>query len=212
MNATAALAGILGALFVGVVSPGPSFVLVARTAVARSRRDGLAAALGMGIGGLFFASLALLGLQAVLARVGWLDLGLKLLGGLYLVYLGLAMWRGASAPLALPDSGEHGAANPGRSFAVGLATQLSNPKTAIVYAGVFAALLPPAPPAWLYAALLPLILAIETSWYSAVALVLSSGGPRAAYGRCKRWIDRAAGSIMAVLGLRLIIAAGRSGS
>src|SRR4051812_24434035 len=68
-EALLAIAGILGALAVGVVSPGPSFVLVARTAVALSRRDGLAASIGMGLGGVIFAALALAGLIAVLAQV-----------------------------------------------------------------------------------------------------------------------------------------------
>lgn len=51
MSASLALVGILGALLVGAISPGPSFVLVSRIAVKMSRKDGLAAALGMGIGG-----------------------------------------------------------------------------------------------------------------------------------------------------------------
>jgi threonine/homoserine/homoserine lactone efflux protein len=44
------LLSILGALILGCISPGPSFVFVTRTAVALSRRDGIAAALGMGLG------------------------------------------------------------------------------------------------------------------------------------------------------------------
>ncbi len=47
MEPVTALAGLLGVLLIGSISPGPSFVLFARTAVARSRRDGMAAALGM---------------------------------------------------------------------------------------------------------------------------------------------------------------------
>lgn len=58
---------IAGALATGAMSPGPSFVVVVRTAVALSRRDGIAAALGMGDGGMVFAGLALLGLTAILA-------------------------------------------------------------------------------------------------------------------------------------------------
>ena len=64
--------------------PGPSFVIVARSA-SQSRLDGLASALGMGIGGILFASLALAGLYSVLQTVGWLYLGLKLAGGAYLL-------------------------------------------------------------------------------------------------------------------------------
>jgi threonine/homoserine/homoserine lactone efflux protein len=204
-----AVVGILGALVVGIVSPGPSFVLVARTAVAVSRRDGIAAALGMGLGGVFFASLALVGLQAVLAQIGWLYLGLKLLGGLYLLYLAVGLWRGAADPIALADRSERGRGGWLRSFRLGLATQLSNPKTAVVYGSVFAALLPADPSATIYALLLPPIFILETGWYAVVAAVFSAGRPRAVYLSSKRWIDRVAGSVMAALGLRLIVETSR---
>src|SRR6185437_13522301 len=93
---------ILGVLAVGTVSPGPRFVFVARTSIARSRRDGLAAALGMGAGGVIFALLALLGLRAVLVEHGWVYAALRLAGGIYLLYLALGLWRGATRPLAAP--------------------------------------------------------------------------------------------------------------
>lgn len=199
-----AIFAILGALLIGVVSPGPSFVLVARTAIAVSRRDGLAAAIGMGLGGVFFGTLALVGLTAILAQVAWLYLGLKLLGGLYLVYLAINIWRGARAPIVVPKAATGAASGPGRSFVLGLATQISNPKAAIVYASVFAALLPRSVPGWIYIVLPLLIFTIETGWYAIVALAFSADRPRAAYLRSKAWIDRFAGAVMGLLGLRLI--------
>ena len=63
MQQVTALLGIGAAIAVGAASPGPSFVMVARTAIASSRPDGIYAALGMGIGGLVFATAALLGLH-----------------------------------------------------------------------------------------------------------------------------------------------------
>jgi len=66
MGSSLAVLAVLGAILLGAVSPGPSFVMVARTAIAISRRSGLATALGMGVGGLIFASAALLGLGAIL--------------------------------------------------------------------------------------------------------------------------------------------------
>ena len=68
MELPIALGAIFGAILIGAVSPGPSFVLVARTAIAVSRSAGMATALGMGLGGLMFASAALLGLHVVLTR------------------------------------------------------------------------------------------------------------------------------------------------
>lgn len=57
MPASTAILTILAALLLGAMSPGPSFVIVARNAIGLSRGDGLATALGMGIGGVFLAAL-----------------------------------------------------------------------------------------------------------------------------------------------------------
>lgn len=202
------LLAICGALGVGVVSPGPSFVMVARTSVAASRADGLAAALGMGVGGALFAVLALAGLQLVLAAVPWLYLVLKVGGGAWLAYLGWRIWRSARAPLAMDGpGGARAARRPVRSLALGFVTQVSNPKTALVYASVFAALLPPAMPFAATLALPPLVFVIEAAWYALVAMALSSAAPRAAYLRSKRWIDRIAGGVLTLLGIKLVSSA-----
>ena len=95
MSSIAIFLSIVAALAIGAISPGPSFVLVSRIAVSRSRRAGFAAALGMAVGGVTFAALALLGLNALLMQVSWLYLLLKMAGGLYLIYLGIRIWRGA---------------------------------------------------------------------------------------------------------------------
>lgn len=203
------IASILGALAVGVVSPGPSFVLVARISVAVSRRDGVAAAMGMGVGGVIFASLALLGLQAVLINLPWLYTAVRLLGGAYLLYLAIMLWRGAREPIVLSDAGAPNAAA-GRSFWLGLSTQMSNPKTTIVYASVFAALLPADVPPWLFAALPPLVFPLEAGWYAIVAVAFSTARPRAAYLRAKVWIDLVAGAVIGALGLRLLYDAVRA--
>ena len=208
MNDLLALLGIAGALAIGVVSPGPSFVMIARTAVATTRGEALAAAAGMGVGGFLFGVAALVGLQGLLLAVPSLYIALKVVGGLYLAYLGLRIWRGAAQPLQV-EAAAAGQAAKGRwrAFALGLATQVSNPKTAVVYASVFAAFLPQSFTLQFGAAVLALVLIIETGWYALVALGLSSERPRRAYLRCKRWVDRTAGGVMVLLGLKLVSSA-----
>lgn len=200
-----ALFGILGALTVGVVSPGPSFVMVARTAVASSRTNGICAAFGMGIGGLLFAVAALLGLHGLLLAVPSLYVGLKVAGGLYLAFLGMRMWRSARQPLSSAEhTSRHGDATAGRFLAYGLITQLSNPKAAIIYASVFAAFMPMAPTLGFDLAVIALVFTVETAWYALVAVALSSQRPRRAYLGYKAWLDRVAGGIMIALGLKLL--------
>lgn len=204
MSTFAILFSILGAMLIGAVSPGPSFVLVSRISITSSRANGLAAALGMGVGGAIFACLAVGGLTAILLQVEWLYIALKILGGLYLIYLGVSIWRRASEPLEIKDTTSFKSQTPLRSFLLALGTQISNPKTAIVYASIFAALLPQSAPSSLLVALPPLIFMIEAGWYALVAIAFSASGPQSFYIGAKVWLDRLAGGVMGLLGARLI--------
>jgi len=206
MSALATLFALLGTLLIGAISPGPSFVFVVRTSVGQSRADGLAAALGMGVGAFIFAVLAVVGLRALMTEAAWLYWLLKIAGGLYLIYLAVMIWRHAAEPIAV-DGAVAPRANLQRSFGLALATQLSNPKIVAVFGAVFAALLPAHPPLWMDLAVPPLIFVQESAWYALVALAFSATHPRAAYLRAKRWIDRAAGAVIGVLGVRLIVEA-----
>ena len=206
MDPIVSLFSILGALVLGCISPGPSFLFVARTSVAVSRRAGIAASAGMGLGASIVCTLALLGVRAVLAQAEWLYVTFKLLGGMYLCYLAWRLWR--AGQVAVAESAE--ALQPPRragtirSFWLALATQLSNPKTLIVISGIFAALLPSRIPAWMYWTIPLIDIVMETSWYIFVAVALSSRGPRLVYLSARSTIDRAAGCVIGVLGLRLI--------
>lgn len=198
------LLGIMIAIGIGAMSPGPSFVLVSRISVGNSRLHGLAAAIGMGLGGAFFALLALAGLVALLQQIEWLYFILKCAGGLYLIYLGIAIWRGAREPISVVSPDGRGALAVSRALLLGLVTQVSNPKTAVVYASIFAALMPQDPPLALMLALPPLIFVIEAGWYAIVAMAFSAPRSQQAYLGGKAWVDRLAGAVIGALGLRLI--------
>jgi hypothetical protein len=66
-------------------------------------------------------------------------------------------------------------------------------------------MLPASPDVWLLVLLPPLVFAVETSWYAIIALSLSVPYPRRLYARVKLWADRAAGTLMGLLGLRLVL-------
>jgi threonine/homoserine/homoserine lactone efflux protein len=211
MQELSALIGIVVAITFGAMSPGPSFVMVARMSASLSRGDGLYAALGMGLGGLLFAIASLLGLHGLLLAVPSLYWILKVAGGLYLAYLGVRIWLSAKQPLATSTIDQPSRSEPSaRSLLLGFTTQISNPKAAIVYASVFAAFLPAAASFGFKAAVATAVFLIETGWYTVVALVLSASASRNAYLRFKSWVDRAAGGIMIALGLKLVSSAGRS--
>lgn len=208
MQALTSLLGIGATLCIGAASPGPSFVMVARTAASSGRANGLHAALGMGLGALVFALASLLGLNAVFLAVPALYGALKFFGGLYLAYLGFCIWRGAMQSLDVSAAAAPQRPRSRQShLLLGFTTQVSNPKTAIVYASVFAAFLPPSPSIPYDMAVIALVFGIEAGWYALVATALSSQVPRNTYLRYKQWVDRCAGGVMGALGLKLAVSA-----
>lgn len=200
----ASVGAIMGALALGAMSPGPSFVLVARAAAAQGRGVGVRVACGLGLGGAVFGVVALLGLVSLLEEVAWAGRLLRVGGGAYLLWLAWRMWRGSA------DSTEasRGATAPPPVLAAplrtGLITQVANPKTAVVYAGVFAALLPGHVSPGCAIAVVAGVLVVELGWYATVATAFSAHRVRSAYAVAARWIDRAAAVVVAGLGLRLM--------
>jgi len=205
MQAYLSLIAITGALAAGAISPGPSFIVVARNAISLSRQHGFVTALGMGSGAFIFSVVALLGLHTLFSAVPaafWL---LKILGGGYLLFLAAKILRSARQPLHATVSTKTVTISLWRTYIFGLLTQLSNPKTAIVFAGVFSALLPQHIPGYFFAVIPLVTFCIDAGWYSIVALILSSEKPRTAYLHCKTIIDCTAGGVMGLLGLKLML-------
>ncbi len=200
------LTGIIGALLVGTMSPGPSFIVITRIAVSTSRASAIAASIGMGLGGVLFASLALLGIQSVLLAVPALYIALKVFGGLYLCYLAYSIFKNAKTKIAETTT-KNTLNSMKSSFWLGLVTQTSNPKTAIVYASVFAAFLPQSYSLSFTIILLFVVFTIEVSWYLCVALLMSSSHSKQLYLHYKTRFDRLAGLVMSGLGIKLLSSA-----
>ena len=90
---------IAGVLLVGAMSPGPSFLVVARNALSKSRAHGVSTALGTGLGVSFFAVLASFGVTTLLKIHPHAFLLFKLVGGAYLIFLALKIWGSSRAEL-----------------------------------------------------------------------------------------------------------------
>lgn len=205
MSSLTVLATIGLVQLLAVMSPGPSFILTAQLAASRSRADGVMAALGMGVGTLVWAAAVMLGLQVLLQEFAWAYTVLRIVGGVFLLYVAWNIWRHAAAPLEVSRGQGGEQSDLARSFRLGLWTQLSNPKVAVFFGSIFVALLPREVPDWMVASLLGIVFLNEFVWYALVATVFSTRGPRSVYLRFKLWIDRLTAIFLAALGVKLIL-------
>jgi len=195
------------AIFIpALILPGPDFVAVVRSSMTHGTRAGLLTTLGVSIGLCLYATLSLLGLSAILVKYQWLTWAVRVLGGGYLIFLGIKLLR------AKPQAIELDQANPPsrhRAVLFGFLVTLTNPKAIVLFASVFATAVTASTPHWLMALMIALVTASSLIWYSCVSLFMSSGPVMRRFQRARHWIERAAGVCFIGLGGKVLADAGR---
>lgn len=200
----AAFLAFAGLTLLGAISPGPAVLMSARTGLTEGFRTGALLSIGIGAGAVCWGAAAMFGLNLLFAFAPGLLSALKIIGGAYLVFIGWKLWRAAPQPLDTAD------ARPVPRSALsalwlGLATQLANPKPAVLLGAIFLGTVAPDTPVWVYAALLTVLFFNETVWNIAVARVFSLDRTRLVYISLKTIIDRCFGGLLALLGLKIAI-------
>jgi threonine/homoserine/homoserine lactone efflux protein len=198
LDVAAAVAAMWG---VAVVVPGPNFLAAARMAAARDRRAAMGTVAGIGAGTLLWGLAGCFGIRTVFALAPWLYVALKAFGAVYLIAMGGRIIAASFGPEAARP------ATPSRMAAVrlGFLTSISNPKSALFVTALFAAAVPPDAPLAVGLGAAAEMALISVSWYSAVVWLLSTRAASNAYLRARRWIDRAAGTVFAGFGARLLL-------
>ena len=200
MSAPATLVSVAVVHWIAMASPGPNVLLVAQTAMSRSRRDALAAAAGIATGAFLLSAAAALGLGLVVESATWVRPLLQLAGGAYLIYLGVQTWRSADRAGKL----EEAPPGPlGRQYRRGLFTNLSNPKALVFFGSVIAPTLDVANSGWVGLAAVGVITVDALVWHALLAVGFARPAVQRRYLSAKRVVDRVVGGLLALIGARL---------
>ena len=199
-------ATFLAAAVLITLAPGPDNLMVLSIGMARGRKPGVAFGLGCALGCLNHTLLAALGISALIAASPAAFTALKIAGGFYLIWLGIQAIRNTRAIGAAP-AGKAPDETPGKLFAKGLVANAINPKVILF----FLAFLPQFVAAarghagWQIAQL-GLSCTLETVVsFATIGWFAGSIGERLARRPAiGTWLDRAAGGIFMLLGLRLL--------
>lgn len=203
---------VLAVWVVAIMAPGPDVVLVLRQTVRGGRPAGVAAAAGIAVGIVAWIALAMVGAHVLLDADDRILGALQVLGGAYLVVLGALGVRAAMAPGGAhefelsqlrPEADEHTPHRDlvRRSFGLGLATNLSNPKALVFFGSVFTVLIPETATTTERLVLSVLLVAIEAVWFSGLALAASAGRVGELLGRHAARLDTVAAVAFVALGL-----------
>ena len=122
----------LAAAFVLAVTPGPGMFYVVGRTWAAGKRDGLASSFGTMLGGFVHVAACVIGVSALVMASATAFSVLKIVGGLYLIYLGIQTFRIASREeMTMPDDNDRSGWM--RAFRQGVVVEATNPKTAAFF-------------------------------------------------------------------------------
>jgi len=209
----AATVAPLAVYALAVPMPGPSFVVITQASLGAGRLAGMVAAIGTSIGVTVYATATLLGVSALAAALPWLITIIQILGGVYLVYLGILALRAAMSGGSGFTTAKH---LPGqrpsltRTFSKALLVSLGNPKMAAFFFSLFAPVVSSSYSTDARLFVLCGVVVIDLVYHQALATVLVVLAASRPVKKAQRWLDAFVGTLMTAFGRGLLIDAARS--
>lgn len=192
---------------IACITPGPSTLLAIRYCLTSPRKVAIAAAAGTITGTFCWGLAGWLGINVLFQAAPFAYLGLKIAGGLYLVWLGVKVFIDlrksrrqapeiAAARIDVPLK---------TAYRMGLATNLANPKSALFVASLFAATMPVGTPFYYGLAAIAEMIAISTLYYTCLIALITHPAVAAGYIRAKRKIDIGVATVFIGFGTKLLL-------
>ena len=200
------------ATIVLLVIPGPTILTVISYSLTHGRRANVALVAGVALGDSTALLLSLVGLGAVLAASAALFTAVKWAGGLYLIYLGVKMLRGAA--IALPAQGQAPAVleSHGRVFLNTWLVTALNPKGIIFFIAFLPQFLRPGADVtaqlWVFAITFVVLATVNAALY---AIFAGSARRFLSTPRALRGFNVAGGTLLTAAGVWALLAR-RSGA
>ena len=187
-------------------SPGPDFILVSQQTLTHGKKAGFMCSIGIALGLSIHIIYSALGLAAIIANSSTTLWVIKILGGSYLIYLGIQGIR-SKACTEITEK-----INPNipmkrssfKNIGTGFLCNALNPKAPIYFVALFTVVLSPDLPL-LHLVIYGLwMMAIQLAWFSSVVLLLSRPKINEKFQHLGHWIDRILGGAMIFIGLKIL--------
>lgn len=187
------------------ISPGPAVMFSMSQAARHGIRGAVAGTSGILLGHVFVFGAVAFGLAALLASYSGAVTTIRIVGALYLMYLGAKMLfaktRGTETVPVTPSPRAHGGL-----VLQGLAIQLTNPKLLLFVLALLPQFLSPDYPLLLQLSImLAVTIVIDGITLLAYALLAARGARALKGSRVLTWIERAFGAALIAFGIKLLL-------
>jgi RhtB (resistance to homoserine/threonine) family protein len=205
MQHLALIGTVTVAHLLAVISPGPDFLMAVRNSLACSRRAGIWTAVGFGLGIAVHIAYSLAGLALVISKSVLLFNGIKLLGALYLVYIGIRSLLSRAAPLEVSPEARRDDLSALAALRMGFLTNVLNPKATLFFLSLFTLVISPDTPSPVLAVISVILVLNTILWFSLVSVFMTQERIRAGFGRWQNAFNRTLGGLLIAIGVKVAL-------
>ena len=187
-------------------SPGPDFVLVSQQTLSNGKQAGFMVSIGIALGLSVHIIYSALGLAAVIANSTTALWAIKIIGGCYLLYLGVQGLR-AKAVSNINKLNEQKPIKKHshlKAIFKGFLCNALNPKAPIYFVALFTVVLSPNLPTLHLVIYGVWMMILQLLWFSTVVVLLSRPSVNEKFQRLGHWIDRVLGGAMILMGIKVL--------
>ncbi len=201
---------VVVAHFLALLSPGPDFMLLVKSGIKNGVRNALGLALGIACANGVYITLCIIGLGEFLMHSLILLRVLKAFGGLFLIYIAVSALRTKKDEyrkvVEIHDiSGSK--ENFSKEFTVGFVSGITNPKNLVFYLSLFSMVLTGGIDQGIKIGLGIWMICLVLFWDSMILLILSKNSVRKVFSGIVFYVDKVAGIVIGILGVKLILSA-----
>lgn len=187
------------------ISPGPDFIMCVRNSLTYSRKTGIYTAIGFGLGIAVHISYSLAGLALVISKSILLFNSIKLLGAVYLIYIGLKSIFSKSSKINIENQIKKPDISPLQAIKIGILTNILNPKATLFYLSLFTLVISPQTPK-LIMGILSIIMMLELMiWFSLVAIFFTQKRIQNLFSKFQNIFNKTLGGLLIALGIKVAL-------
>ncbi len=202
---------VASAHLLAVMSPGPDFAMVLKSSLSSTRREAITLSMGIAAGIMIHVTYCLLGVAYFMQKSPAVFHVVKVLGGVYLIWIGISALLAAFRKSQLTGAHPVSLAKKGprlhllEAFGQGFVTNVLNPKATMFFLSLFSQVVSPESPTWLkflYGGEMTIATFI---WFGSLSYLLTRPGWHQKFMKTQRQINGVMGVLLLGLGLRVVL-------
>lgn len=190
------------ALFLALLSPGPDFAITVKQTVNYGKKHAIFTSLGIGLGIGVHIVYTLFGIGLLISQSPILFNTIKIIGALYLIYLGYQ--NIVSKGMFLNPNHKNKTISLKKSFTMGFFCNVLNPKATIFFISIFTAIVSIDTPIYIQALYGLFCMLANFLWYSLLAIILEKRKNLELFNKNQLLFEKLIGIILVILGIYII--------